>query len=133
MDLQIGGQKRAETLSARRAMENLNNTSYAGSPERAVYRGNLRCDQKIGAQPYTGHLRCRIAQLLREVQESSRPILPLGPGNIERSYIHLTTSSVLGETITKAGNGSQGIIGDAYRKLTGRLHFAACKTQHCSR
>lgn len=120
MDLQIGG-KSVKPYQPEGLWE-INNTSYTRDTGNAVYRRSLYVVIKrsvpnptlatfdAGSRSYCVERR----------QQTNTPLQALVTLN-DPTFVE--ASRVLGEQITKAGNGSQGII-DTYRKLTGRTPVA---------
>jgi len=121
MNLQIGG--KSVMPYQPEGLWEINNTTYTRDTGQAVYRRSLYVVIKrsvpnptlatfdAGSRSY-----CVVKR-----QQTNTPLQALVTLN-DPTFIE--ASRVLGEQITKAGNGSQGII-DAYRKLTGRTPDAA--------
>jgi len=120
MDLQIGG-KSVKPYQPEGLWE-INNTTYTRDTGKAVYRRSLYVVIKRSVPNptlATFDAGSRSYCVVRR-QQTNTPLQALVTLN-DPTFIE--ASSVLGEQITRAGNGSQGII-DAYRKLTGRTPAA---------
>jgi hypothetical protein len=120
MDLQIGG-KSVKPYQPEGLWE-INNTSYTRDTGNAVYRRSLYVVIKRSVPNptlATFDAGSRSYCVVRR-QQTNTPLQALVTLN-DPTFVE--ASRVLGEQITKAGNGSQGII-DTYRKLTGRTPVA---------
>lgn len=120
MDLQIGG-KSVKPYQPEGLWE-INNTSYTRDTGNAVYRRSLYVVIKRSVPNptlATFDAGSRSYCVVRR-QQTNTPLQALVTLN-DPTFVE--ASRVLGEQITKTGNGSQGII-DTYRKLTGRTPAA---------